>query len=44
MLPWPERSPEHFPIEHAWNIVGRQIQRHPLPARTVADFTDPTQQ
>lgn len=24
-LPWPSRSPDLFPIEHAWNIFGRKV-------------------
>ncbi|GBN07781.1 Transposable element Tc1 transposase [Araneus ventricosus] len=29
MLPWPARSPDLSPIEHVWDIIGRQLQRHP---------------
>ncbi|GBM16364.1 hypothetical protein AVEN_28323-1 [Araneus ventricosus] len=25
MLPWPARSPDISPIEHVWNIIGRQL-------------------
>ncbi|GBM44494.1 hypothetical protein AVEN_15019-1 [Araneus ventricosus] len=41
MLPWPARSPDLSPIEHVWNIIGRQLQRHPL---TVPVLTDQVQQ
>ncbi|GBO44781.1 hypothetical protein AVEN_161774-1 [Araneus ventricosus] len=34
MLPWPARSPDLSPIEHVWDIIGRQLQRHPQPALT----------
>ena len=44
MLPWPARSPDLSPIEHVWDIIGRQIQRHPQPALTVTDLTDQVQQ
>ncbi|GBM19608.1 hypothetical protein AVEN_107286-1 [Araneus ventricosus] len=29
MLPWPVRSPDLSPIELVWDIIGRQLQRHP---------------
>ncbi|GBN35379.1 Transposable element Tcb2 transposase [Araneus ventricosus] len=35
MLPWPAGSPDLFPIEHIWDIIGRQLQRHPQLALTV---------
>ncbi|GBN42264.1 Transposable element Tc1 transposase, partial [Araneus ventricosus] len=44
MLPWPARSPNLSPIEHVWNIIGRQLQRHPQPALTVPVLTDKVQQ
>ncbi|GBM38420.1 hypothetical protein AVEN_260805-1 [Araneus ventricosus] len=39
MLPWPARSPALSPIEHVWDIIGRQLQRHPQPALTVPVLT-----
>ena len=44
VLPWPARSPDLSPIEHVWDIIGRQLRRHPQPALTVADLTDRVQQ
>ncbi|GBL91237.1 hypothetical protein AVEN_195124-1 [Araneus ventricosus] len=40
MLPWPARSPDLSPIEHVWDIIGRQLQRHPQPELTVSVLTD----
>ncbi|GBM83466.1 hypothetical protein AVEN_138319-1 [Araneus ventricosus] len=39
MLPWPARSPDLSPIEHVWDIIGRQLQRHPQTALTVPVLT-----
>ncbi|GBM39788.1 hypothetical protein AVEN_25006-1 [Araneus ventricosus] len=44
MLPWPARSPDLSPIEHVWDIIERQLQRHPQPALIVPIFTDQVQQ
>ncbi|GBN18149.1 hypothetical protein AVEN_191706-1 [Araneus ventricosus] len=44
MLPWPARSTDLSPIEHVWDIIGRQRQRHPQPALTVPVLTDQVQQ
>ncbi|GBN83322.1 hypothetical protein AVEN_11948-1 [Araneus ventricosus] len=43
MLSWPFRSPDLLPIEHAWDIIGRQIQHHPQLTWVVADLADQTQ-
>ncbi|GBL88928.1 hypothetical protein AVEN_122459-1, partial [Araneus ventricosus] len=29
MFPWPARAPYLSLIEHIWEIIGRQLQRHP---------------
>ncbi|GBO00403.1 hypothetical protein AVEN_36726-1 [Araneus ventricosus] len=29
MLPWSARSPDLSPMKHVWDIIGRQLQRHP---------------
>ncbi|GBN12953.1 hypothetical protein AVEN_165565-1 [Araneus ventricosus] len=44
MLLWPARSPDLSPIEHAWDIIGRQLQHHPQSALTVPVLTDKAQQ
>jgi transposase len=44
MLPWPARSPDLSPIEHVWDIIGRQLQRHPQAALTVPVLIDQVQQ
>ncbi|GBN16305.1 hypothetical protein AVEN_221883-1 [Araneus ventricosus] len=44
MLPWPARSPDLSPIDHAWDIIERQLQRHPQTALTVPVLTDQVQQ
>ena len=44
MLPWPARSPDLSPIEHVWDMIGRQLQRHPQPALTVPVLADQVQQ
>ncbi|GFV90886.1 transposable element Tc1 transposase [Trichonephila clavipes] len=31
MLPWPAYSPDLSPIEHVWDVIGRQFQTLPLP-------------
>jgi hypothetical protein len=28
LLPWPARSPDLSPIEHVWDIIGRQVRRN----------------
>ncbi|GBN06607.1 hypothetical protein AVEN_7478-1 [Araneus ventricosus] len=38
MLPWPARSSDLSPIEHVWDIIGRQLQRHPQPACCLHPF------
>ncbi|GBL95402.1 hypothetical protein AVEN_154804-1 [Araneus ventricosus] len=40
MLPWLARSPDLSQIKHVWDIIGRQLQRHPQPALTVPVLTD----
>ncbi|GBM15834.1 hypothetical protein AVEN_260116-1 [Araneus ventricosus] len=40
MLPWLARSPDLSPIEHEWDNIGRQLQRHPQSALTVPALTD----
>ncbi|GBN08610.1 hypothetical protein AVEN_238085-1 [Araneus ventricosus] len=44
MLPWPARSPDISPNEHVWDIIRRQLQRHPQPALAVPVLTDQVQQ
>ncbi|GBM11358.1 hypothetical protein AVEN_13585-1 [Araneus ventricosus] len=44
MLPWPARLPDLSPIEHVWDIIGRQLQRHPQPALTAPVLSDQVQQ
>ncbi|GBM48679.1 hypothetical protein AVEN_192284-1 [Araneus ventricosus] len=44
MPPWSARSSDLSPIEHVWDIIGRQLQRHPQPALTVPVLTDQVQQ
>ncbi|GBL94676.1 Transposable element Tc1 transposase [Araneus ventricosus] len=44
MLPWPARSTYLSPIEQVWDIIGRQLQRHPQPALTLPVLTDQVQQ
>ncbi|GBM29399.1 hypothetical protein AVEN_253919-1 [Araneus ventricosus] len=43
-MSWPARSPDLSPIEHVWDIIRRQVQRHPQPAGTVADLSEQVQQ
>ncbi|GBN09856.1 hypothetical protein AVEN_59527-1 [Araneus ventricosus] len=44
MLTWPARSPNLSPIEHVWDIIGRQLECHPQPALTVPVLIDQVQQ
>ncbi|GBO20096.1 hypothetical protein AVEN_178686-1 [Araneus ventricosus] len=44
ILPWPARSPDLSPIEHVWDTIGRQLQRHPQSALTIPVLTDQVQQ
>ncbi|GFW16269.1 uncharacterized protein TNCV_4264341 [Trichonephila clavipes] len=39
MLPWPVGSPDLYPIEHVWDIIGQQLQHHAQPALTVPILT-----
>ena len=34
-LPWPARSPDLNPLEHIWDILGRQIQKMDPPPQTL---------
>jgi transposase len=34
-LPWPPRSPEINPIEHAWHMLGRAINNMPNQPQTL---------
>ncbi|GBN18813.1 hypothetical protein AVEN_167374-1 [Araneus ventricosus] len=43
MLPWPARSPYLSPLQHVWDIIGRQLQRHPQPTLTVPVLADQVQ-
>ncbi|GBM99280.1 hypothetical protein AVEN_142276-1 [Araneus ventricosus] len=44
MVSWTARSPDLSPIEHVWDIIGRQLQRRPQSALTVPVLTDQVQQ
>ncbi|GFY34936.1 uncharacterized protein TNCV_155091 [Trichonephila clavipes] len=44
MVPWPARSPNLSPIEHVWDIIGRQLQHHPQPALIFPVLTQQLQQ
>ncbi|GFT00340.1 uncharacterized protein TNCV_2738911 [Trichonephila clavipes] len=44
MLPWLARPPDLSPIEHVWDIIGRQLQHHPQPAPTVPVLIQHVQQ
>ncbi|GBN42368.1 hypothetical protein AVEN_269456-1 [Araneus ventricosus] len=35
VLPWPSRSPDLSPIDHAWDVLGRQMQ----PSRNTSELT-----
>jgi len=44
MLSWPVISPDLFPIEHIWDIFGRQLQHHQHPALTAQVLAEQVQQ
>ncbi|GBM94684.1 hypothetical protein AVEN_274906-1 [Araneus ventricosus] len=44
MLHWPARLSDLSPIEHVWDIIGRQLQRHTQPVLTVPVLTVQVQQ
>ena len=37
-LPWPARSPDLNPLEHIWDILGRQIQKMDPPPQTLDEL------
>ena len=37
-LPWPAVSPDLSPIEHVWDMMGRQITRLPETAQNVHEL------
>lgn len=40
MLPWPVRSPDLSPIEHAWDELGRRVsEEYELPATTLDELS-----
>jgi hypothetical protein len=38
LLTWPPRSPELFPIEHVWDIIGRRLGNLMRPPQTLEDL------
>ncbi|GFX37314.1 hypothetical protein TNCV_76581 [Trichonephila clavipes] len=43
-LHWPARSADFFPIENEWDIIERELQRHPQPELNALILTDLMQQ
>ena len=38
-LPWPARSPDLNPIEHLWDILGRQVRSRDPPVQNLRELT-----
>ena len=43
-LEWPTRSPDLSPIEHVWDMMGRQLANRPQPPTTLEQLTRAVQQ
>ena len=39
-LPWPARSPGMSPIEHGWDMMGRQVTRVTRPPTTLTELRE----
>ncbi|GFX05977.1 transposable element Tc3 transposase [Trichonephila clavipes] len=37
-MDWPARSPDHNPIEHVWNFLGRRLAARSLPPVTIREL------
>ena len=43
-LPWPAMSPELFPKEHVWDILGRRVQGHVPAPRNLQELASVLQE
>ena len=44
VLPWPSKSPDINPIEHAWDVLGRRVRERAVPPQNLDELYQCLQQ